>query len=204
MEGVNLTQPFIGKYPITFRFGEKPEWYLKRMGEPHNGLDFALPEGTPIVACDVGKVLYVDAIPDAGGRGVILEHNWGRSLYWHTKEELVKVGEWIEVGEPIAFSGATGFATGPHLHFAIWTPNPKQYNIRGYIDPEPYIVDLEKPEEPKEKKNKIYVVLPGDSLWKIAEKVYGNGGYWRRIYDLNRDKIKDPNLIYPLQVLRLP
>lgn len=203
MDNITLTKPFIGNYPITFRFGEKPDWYLKRIGEPHNGLDFGTPHGTPILACDVGKVIYVDAIPDTGGRGLILEHEWGRSLYWHTSEEVVKVGETVEVGEPIAFSGATGFATGPHLHFGVWLPSPKQYNIRGYIDPEPLITDLEKTEEPKEKKNKLYVVLPGDSLWKIAQKVYGNGGYWRRIYDANRDKIKDPNKIYPLQVLKI-
>ncbi|HXO84489.1 MAG TPA: LysM peptidoglycan-binding domain-containing protein [Gemmatimonadales bacterium] len=49
-----------------------------------------------------------------------------------------------------------------------------------------------------------YVVKPGDSLSKIAKQVYGNTDDWRRIYDANRDIIKDPDLIYPGQTLRLP
>lgn len=51
---------------------------------------------------------------------------------------------------------------------------------------------------------RTYVVTPGDSLSKIAQQVYGNMNDWRRIYDANRDIIKDPDLIYPGQTLRLP
>jgi nucleoid-associated protein YgaU len=47
-------------------------------------------------------------------------------------------------------------------------------------------------------------VAPGDSLSKIAKQVYGNTDDWRKIYDANRDIIKDPDLIYPGQTLRLP
>jgi nucleoid-associated protein YgaU len=49
-----------------------------------------------------------------------------------------------------------------------------------------------------------YVVQQGDSLSKIAQQVYGTTDDWRRIYDANRDIIKDPDLIYPGQTLRLP
>ena len=49
-----------------------------------------------------------------------------------------------------------------------------------------------------------YVVKQGDSLSKIAKQVYGNTDDWRRIYDANREIIKDPDLIYPGQTLRLP
>ena len=49
-----------------------------------------------------------------------------------------------------------------------------------------------------------YVVKQCDSLSKIAKHVYGNTDDWRRIYDANRDIIKDPDLIYPGQTLRLP
>lgn len=52
---------------------------------------------------------------------------------------------------------------------------------------------------------RTYTVKPGDSLWAIARRVYGNGSKWRVIYDANRNVIgKNPNLIYPGQVLRIP
>ena len=49
-----------------------------------------------------------------------------------------------------------------------------------------------------------YVVVKGDSLSAIAKREYGDAKEWRRIYDANRDIIKDPDLIYPGQTLRLP
>jgi nucleoid-associated protein YgaU len=48
------------------------------------------------------------------------------------------------------------------------------------------------------------VVAKGDSLSAIAKREYGDAKEWRRIYDANRDIIKDPDLIYPGQTLRLP
>jgi LysM repeat protein len=49
-----------------------------------------------------------------------------------------------------------------------------------------------------------YTVEKGDSLSKIAQKVYGKASLWKKIYEANQDHIKDPDLIYPGQVLRLP
>jgi nucleoid-associated protein YgaU len=49
-----------------------------------------------------------------------------------------------------------------------------------------------------------YTVVAGDSLSKIAKREYGDAQKWRQIYDANRDQIKDPDLIYPGQVLTLP
>lgn len=51
---------------------------------------------------------------------------------------------------------------------------------------------------------KTYTVVSGDCLWNIAKKFLGDGSRYPEIYSLNRDKIKDPNLIYPGQVLTLP
>ena len=51
---------------------------------------------------------------------------------------------------------------------------------------------------------RTYVVTKGDSLSEIAKREYGDAKEWRRIYDANRDIIKDPDLIYPGQTLRLP
>lgn len=49
-----------------------------------------------------------------------------------------------------------------------------------------------------------YTVQPGDSLWKIAAKVYGNGRKWNKIYDANVDKISDASKIRVGQVLVIP
>ena len=51
---------------------------------------------------------------------------------------------------------------------------------------------------------KTYTVKSGDCLWNIAKKYLGDGSRYSEIYDLNRDKIQNPNLIYPGQVLTLP
>jgi len=52
--------------------------------------------------------------------------------------------------------------------------------------------------------NKTYTVVKGDCLWNIAKKFYGNGSQYTKIYNANTDKIKNPNLIYPGQVLTIP
>lgn len=49
-----------------------------------------------------------------------------------------------------------------------------------------------------------YTVVKGDCLWSIAKKLLGNGARYTEIYELNRDKIRKPNLIYPGQVLNMP
>lgn len=51
---------------------------------------------------------------------------------------------------------------------------------------------------------RTYKVVRGDCLWNIAKKYYGNGSQYTKIYNANRDKIKNPNLIYPGQVLTIP
>jgi len=63
-------------------------------------------------------------------------------------------------------------------------------------------------ETPKEETNPkstgSYTIVSGDSLFTIAKKHYGNGAKWPKIYDANKDKIKNPNLIYPGQKLTIP
>ena len=51
---------------------------------------------------------------------------------------------------------------------------------------------------------RLYTVVSGDSLSKIAKKFYGNGNAWKAIFEANRDKISNPDLIQPGQVLRIP
>jgi nucleoid-associated protein YgaU len=52
--------------------------------------------------------------------------------------------------------------------------------------------------------NRTYVVVKGDSLSKIAKREYGDAAKWSRIYEANQDIIKDPDLIYPGQTLKIP
>lgn len=51
---------------------------------------------------------------------------------------------------------------------------------------------------------RTYIVVSGDSLSKIAKREYGDASKWPKIYEANRHLIKDPNLIYPGQELRIP
>lgn len=57
---------------------------------------------------------------------------------------------------------------------------------------------------PAPKTDTTYTVKSGDSLWAIAKKYYGDGSKYTLIYEANKDKIKNPNLIYPDQILTIP
>jgi murein DD-endopeptidase MepM/ murein hydrolase activator NlpD len=85
----------------------------------HEGLDLAMPEGTPVPACGRGKVVLAeDRI--LTGNTVVIEHLPGLfSLYYHLSQILVKTGDVVEQGQVIGKVGQTGLATGPHLHWEI-------------------------------------------------------------------------------------
>jgi hypothetical protein len=68
----------------------------------------------------------------------------------------------------------------------------------------PVIVSSVAPQVETPPKPTTYTVRKGDSLWKIAGKVYRNPFKWGRIYRANKGKIKNPNRIYPGQVLTIP
>jgi nucleoid-associated protein YgaU len=62
----------------------------------------------------------------------------------------------------------------------------------------------EEAQEEAEAEARTYVVKSGDSLSKIAKELLGDAGRWPEIFEANKDKIKDPNLIYPGQELDIP
>lgn len=86
---------------------------------PHNGEDIGAPMGADVVATNDGIVrITVDHI--FSGRGVFVDHGLGfYSMYFHLSEILVKDGDLITAGQIIGKVGATGRATGPHLHWGV-------------------------------------------------------------------------------------
>ena len=90
-----------------------------RDGRPHEGIDIAAEEGTPIRAAASGRVVF------AGPRGtyglaVIIEHGGGLStLYAHCSRIMVEVGDSVGTSTVIALAGNTGNSRGPHLHLEV-------------------------------------------------------------------------------------
>jgi murein DD-endopeptidase MepM/ murein hydrolase activator NlpD len=86
---------------------------------PHAGADYSAPLGTPVVAVNDGRVALV-AEYFFPGRLVVLDHGLGLyTLYFHLDETKVVEGERVGRGQSIGTVGATGRATGPHLHFGV-------------------------------------------------------------------------------------
>ena len=73
-------------------------------------------------------------------------------------------------------------------------------------DPAAAVGPISKPKSSASTKSvgRSYTVKKGDSLWAIAKRYYGAGSKWPRIFDANRNKIKNPNLIYPGQTFTIP
>ena len=97
---------------ITSGFG----W---RWGRMHEGVDLAVPNGTPVVAAKAGVVIVAGWM---GGYGnlVVVDHGGGvATAYGHNTSVTVSVGQFVEQGQLIAYSGSTGHSTGPHVHFEV-------------------------------------------------------------------------------------
>jgi murein DD-endopeptidase MepM/ murein hydrolase activator NlpD len=114
--------------------GYRPENFGSRRvinGEPrapHSGVDIRLPEGTPVRAIADGVVALASE-QFFGGRSVVIDHGGGVfSFYYHLKRYSVEEGRRVSRGDPIGEVGATGRATGPHLHFGVRVPG-------GRVDP---------------------------------------------------------------------
>jgi len=85
----------------------------------HQGLDYAVPQGTPVAALNSGTVLVARPMFFEGDC-VVLDHGQGLlTIYMHLSEFKVKEDEHVTRGEIIGLSGGTGRATGPHLHVAV-------------------------------------------------------------------------------------
>jgi murein DD-endopeptidase MepM/ murein hydrolase activator NlpD len=98
--------------PVTSGFG----W---RWGRMHEGIDIAVPSGTPVAAAASGTVITAGWL---GGYGnlVVIDHGNGlATAYGHNSSVTVGAGQSVAQGQVIAYSGSTGHSTGPHVHFEV-------------------------------------------------------------------------------------
>lgn len=111
----------------------------------HGGIDFAVPEGTPVHAARDGVVTIAQAnhpwMGWQGGNAVLIQHEDGMHTgYAHLSQINVSVGQKVKQGQVIGLSGSTGLVTGPHLHFEFLPANPDFSNGHsGRIDGTSYI-----------------------------------------------------------------
>ncbi len=85
----------------------------------HQGLDVAAEQGTPI-ACSLPGRVVTSEFQEGYGNLVVVDHGRGIStLYAHNRKNLVRTGDWVQAGDPVAQVGSTGMSTGPHLHFEV-------------------------------------------------------------------------------------
>ena len=136
---IKLTVPVNG--PITQLFGENPSIY-KKWGFPgHNGVDYGIPNGTPINSAAAGTISQVSFENGGYGNYVKIAHKAGTKNYYtyyaHLASAAVAAGQKVKAGQVIGYSNNTGASTGPHLHFGLKIDgeNPA---YKGYVDPMPY------------------------------------------------------------------
>ena len=123
-------QPFEGDWPITQKYGDQITSSF------HTGIDYACPEGTPILASNDGTVVVArtDSSANGGyGKYVAIRHKDGNStIYGHLNHFIVAPENVVKQSQVIGYSGNTGNSTGPHLHFEarkIWR------DYRTHFDP---------------------------------------------------------------------
>ncbi len=118
----------LAKIRITQLFGHTEFSKTQRIynGKGHNGIDLAASIGTPILAAADGVVLgsgNTDTVcPGASfGKWILIEHNNGLStVSGHLSLVKAATGQIVRAGDVVAYSGNTGYVTGPHLHFGVY------------------------------------------------------------------------------------
>jgi murein DD-endopeptidase MepM/ murein hydrolase activator NlpD len=104
---------------VSGRFG-RARVYNGQPGAPHSGMDIAAPAGAPVKAPAGGIVTFADPGLYLTGGTLVLDHGHGiSSNFLHLSRIDVTVGDVVRQGDVIAAVGATGRATGPHLHWGM-------------------------------------------------------------------------------------
>jgi len=122
-EGMSSKKMFL-KSPLKFSrvssgFGRRFHPILKRWRN-HNGTDYSAPRGTPIRSIGRGKISF-SGTKGGYGKHVRVKHNGKHSSsYSHLSKIAVRRGATVRQGDIVGYVGATGLATGPHLHFEFY------------------------------------------------------------------------------------
>jgi len=104
---------------ISGRFGNQ-RIYNGKPGSPHSGMDIAAPTGTPVKAPAAGVVTLADPDLYLTGGTLLIDHGHGiSSNFLHLSRLDVKPGDRVEQGQVVGAVGATGRASGPHLHWGM-------------------------------------------------------------------------------------
>ena len=110
-------QPLLFTARVSSPFNPRRLHPITKRIRPHNGVDFGVPMGTPIIAPSDGVVEHVAFQAHGAGRYIKIRHGHITTVYMHLSKPLVKPGQTVRKGERIALSGNTGGSTGPHLHY---------------------------------------------------------------------------------------
>ena len=111
-----FSQPVSGRISSTFGLRAHP---ILRFLRPHQGVDFAARWGTPVRAAADGRVVAAEW-RGGYGRQVQVDHADGLATsYSHLSDMVARPGSWVRRGQIVGYVGASGLATGPHLHFEI-------------------------------------------------------------------------------------
>jgi murein DD-endopeptidase MepM/ murein hydrolase activator NlpD len=117
---------------ISSYYGSREDPFTGRQAF-HKGVDFASDEGSNVVSVAAGVVTFAG---ERSGYGELIEINHGNGLvtrYGHNEKVLVRVGQTVTRGEPIALLGSTGRSTGPHVHFEV-LHDGRQIDPLSYIE----------------------------------------------------------------------
>lgn len=115
--GSSAARPPLFTWPVR---GTVTRGFKQNGKHRHDGIDIAARRGTPIQVVADGKVIYSDWGPGGYGRLVIVRHKADMvTVYAHNYRNLVRVGQAVRRGDPIATVGKSGRATGYHLHFEV-------------------------------------------------------------------------------------
>ncbi|BCJ78151.1 hypothetical protein CS0771_76950 [Catellatospora sp. IY07-71] len=105
---------------MPMKGAEVTSCFGQRWGVLHAGIDFAMPNGTPIRAVGKGTVVSTGWAYSGYGISVVVDHHNGYlTHYAHMSRDAVAVGDEVKAGDTIGYEGSTGDSTGPHLHFEV-------------------------------------------------------------------------------------
>ncbi|MCW3046396.1 MAG: family metallopeptidase [Solirubrobacterales bacterium] len=131
-----------GVFPVQGLHTYGDPFGAPRQGYTHQGQDILAAEGTPVVAPVAGTISYTGYQASAAGYYVVERGGEGHDFFFaHCEKDSTVVipGQAVAAGAPLCKVGATGDASGPHLHFEMWTGGWRVSTASQPIDPLPYL-----------------------------------------------------------------